>query len=86
MNLEASVAVYMILWWLVLFSVLPMGVISHAEAGVPTVRGGDPGAPVDPKLKHKFITTTWVTAIVFAPIWIAAHFHWISIGMLRFVN
>jgi hypothetical protein len=26
----------------------------------------DPGAPVNPNLKRKFITTTWVSAIVFA--------------------
>ena len=26
--------------------------------------GGDPGSPVNPNLKRKFITTTWVSAIV----------------------
>ncbi|MGH6955205.1 MAG: DUF1467 family protein [Caulobacteraceae bacterium] len=83
MNLETSFAVYMILWWVTLFSVLPVGVISHAEAGVPTVKGGDPAAPVEPKLKKKFITTTWVSALVFVPIWLAAYFHLISLGMLR---
>ena len=83
MNLETSFAVYAIFWWVVLFSVLPMGVVSHAEAGVKTPGGGDPAAPVDPKLKRKFLTTTWVSALLFAPFWLAAHFHWISLGMLR---
>ena len=83
MGLELSFAIYLILWWVVLFSILPVGVISHAEAGTRTPGGGDPGAPVDPKLKRKFITTTWVSAVVFAPIWIAAHFHWVSLAMLR---
>jgi predicted secreted protein len=32
--------------------------------------GGDPGAPVDPKLKRKFITTTWVSALVFVAVWL----------------
>jgi predicted secreted protein len=38
---------------------------------------------VDPKLKQKFITTTWVSALLFAPFWIAVQFHWISLDMLR---
>jgi predicted secreted protein len=83
MGLELSFAIYLILWWVVLFSILPLGVVSHAEAGIRTPGGGDPAAPVNPNLKRKFITTTWVSALVFAPIWIAVHFHWISLAMLR---
>ncbi|HLY79716.1 MAG TPA: DUF1467 family protein, partial [Caulobacteraceae bacterium] len=64
MNLETSLAIYLIVWWVVLFSVLPVGVISHAEAGIKTPGGGDPGAPVNPRLKRKFITTTWVSALL----------------------
>lgn len=60
-------AVYLTIWWTVLFAVLPIGVVSHAEAGIDKGDGGDPGAPVDPKLKRKFFTTTWVAAVV----WIA---------------
>jgi len=83
MSLDMSLALYLIVWWVVLFSVLPMGVVSHAEAGLKTPGGGDPAAPVNPNLKRKFITTTWVSALIFAPFWIAAYFHWISLGMLR---
>jgi predicted secreted protein len=70
-----SVAVYLTVWWVVLFAILPLGVVSHAEAGLDKGDGGDPGAPVDPKLKRKFITTTWVSALVYAPFWLAMHFH-----------
>lgn len=83
MNWETSLATYLIVWWLVLFSVLPVGVVSHAEAGIKTPGGGDPGSPVNPQLKRKFITTTWVSALLFAPFWIAVHFHWLSLGMFR---
>ena len=83
MNLETSFAVYAIFWWVVLFSVLPMGVVSHAEAGLTPPAGGDPASPVEPKLKRKFLTTTWISALLFAPFWLAVHFHWISLGMLR---
>ena len=63
------VAIYLTIWWTVLFVVLPLGVTSYHEAGIDPGDGGDPGAPVDPKLKKKFFTTTWVSAVVFAILW-----------------
>lgn len=65
MNFFSWLAIYLTIWWTVLFAILPIGVTSHAEAGIDKGDGGDPGAPVDPKLKRKFITTSWVSAIVF---------------------
>ena len=70
-----GVAIFLTIWWTVLFAVLPIGVVSHAEAGIDKGDGGDPGAPVDPKLKRKFLTTTWVSAVIFAVIWGLATFH-----------
>jgi predicted secreted protein len=83
MSFETSLAIYLIVWWVVLFSILPHGVVSHYEAGLKPPAGGDPASPVDPKLKRKFITTTWVAALIFAPFWIAVELHWISFGMFR---
>lgn len=57
-------AIYFICWWIVLFPVLSLGARSHSEAGLDLGDGGDPGAPVLPNLKRKFITTTWVAAIL----------------------
>ncbi len=65
-----SISVYLVLWWVVFFAVLPLGVRSHHEAGIDVPGGGEPGSPVDPKLGRKFITTTWITAVVFAVIWV----------------
>ncbi|WP_312164152.1 DUF1467 family protein [Phenylobacterium sp.] len=64
MTIFTGIAIYFTIWWTVLFSVLPIGVTSHAEAGIDKGDGGDPGAPVDPKLKKKFITTTIVATIL----------------------
>jgi predicted secreted protein len=70
-----AVAIYLTIWWTVLFAVLPIGIVSHHEAGIEPVDGGDPGAPVDPKLKRKFITTTWVSAVLFGILWLLLRFH-----------
>ena len=75
MDLVFSVSVYLVIWWVVLFIILPLGVKSHHEAGVEVPGGGDPASPVDPKLKQKFLTTTWVSAIVFAVVWVCYTFH-----------
>jgi predicted secreted protein len=83
MSPGTAFAYYLIFWWIVFFCVLPIGVQSHAEAGIKTPGGGDPGSPVDPKLKKKAITTTWVSALAFAPFYAAMQFHWISLDMFR---
>ena len=59
-----------------------LGVVSHAEAGIDKGDGGDPGAPVDPKLKRKFITTTWVSAVIFAVFWAGMEFHFLHLPPL----
>jgi predicted secreted protein len=79
MDIEESIAVYLTIWWVTLFAILPLGVRSHAEEGIPVPGGGDPASPVNPNLKRKFITTTWVSAIVFAVLWLVLHFHLISL-------
>jgi len=65
-----SIAIFLTIWWTVLFAVLPWGVTSHAEAGIDKGDGGDPGAPVDPKIKQKFLLTTAISVVVFGVIWL----------------
>ncbi len=74
-----SVAIFLTIWWTVLFAVLPLGVTSHAEAGIDKGDGGDPGAPVDPKLKKKFLTTTVVSVVLFAIVWVVIKFGLITL-------
>ncbi|HET9902551.1 MAG TPA: DUF1467 family protein [Xanthobacteraceae bacterium] len=64
MSVTTALAIYFILWWVVLFAVLPWGVRSQAESGE-FFQGTDPGAPVVPHLWAKLAWTTVVTAIVF---------------------
>jgi predicted secreted protein len=60
-----AAAIYFIIWWTVLFAVLPWGVRSQAESGE-VVPGSDPGAPAIPYLKAKLAWTTIVATAVFA--------------------
>lgn len=65
MSLATSIAIYFIIWWVVLFAVLPWGVRSQQEQGA-IAPGSDPGAPARPALKHKLAWTTIIAGIVFA--------------------
>jgi predicted secreted protein len=62
--------IYFVLWWTVLFAVLPFGVRSQEESGE-IVPGSDPGAPAAPKLIAKVLWTTSVTTVIFLVFWAA---------------
>ncbi len=76
MNPLTVVAIYLTIWWTVLFAVLPLGARSHAEDGRAVPGGGEPGSPVVPNMKRKLITTTWVSAIVFALVMLGLWLLW----------
>jgi predicted secreted protein len=79
MSVATCIAVYLTIWWTTLFAVLPLGARSHAEAGIPVPGGGDPSSPVNPNLKRKFVTTTWVSAVLFAVLWLVLYFHLVTL-------
>jgi predicted secreted protein len=65
MSWTTAAAIYFIVWWVVLFAVLPWGVRSQAESG-DIVPGTDPGAPAVPMLMAKLVWTTLIATGVFA--------------------
>ncbi|WP_018185407.1 DUF1467 family protein [Kaistia granuli] len=68
MPIYSILAVYFIIWWLVLFVVLPFGVRTHAEEGN-VVLGTTPSAPANLNLPRKMIITSIISAIVVYGIW-----------------
>jgi predicted secreted protein len=65
MSLTTGLAIYFVVWWIVLFAVLPWGIRSQLESGE-VAPGTDPGAPAVPRLRSKLIWTTVVATITFA--------------------
>ncbi|WP_350334081.1 DUF1467 family protein [Coralliovum pocilloporae] len=56
-------AIYVIVWWIMLFAVLPIGVQTQADAGE-QILGTAPSAPVNPRLGLKALLTSLVAAVV----------------------
>jgi predicted secreted protein len=60
MSWATGVMVYIVIWWIVLFAVLPLGVRKVEKPG----RGQDHGAPERPELLRKAIITSAVAAVL----------------------
>ena len=63
-QISTAVAIYFVVWWLVLFLTLPFGVRSQHEDGV-GAPGTDPGAPILTRMGRKLIWTTIISAIIY---------------------
>jgi predicted secreted protein len=65
-----AVAIYIFIWWIVLFAVLPFGVRTQAEAG-DVVPGTPESAPAKPRILRIFLINTLVASVVFAFVYAA---------------
>lgn len=68
MSVTFAVAVYLIIWWTVLFAVLPIGLRTQGEDGA-VVPGTPESAPTAPRLVRVALLTTVISALVFAALW-----------------
>lgn len=64
MQYASVLAVFFVIWWLSFVAVLPIGTHSHHETGTDIVAGGDPGAPLMPRLGFKLILATVVALVM----------------------
>ena len=74
MGITGSIIVYVLIWWIIFFSILPVGIQSNTEAFREKIEGIDPGAPKNPKIAKKFLITTIITSIIFIVIYYLVEF------------
>ncbi|HVJ51251.1 MAG TPA: DUF1467 family protein [Aliidongia sp.] len=74
MNWFTGIIVYVIIWWLVIFCVLPIGVKPADEAHL----GHDAGAPANPRMGFKVLLTTGITTVLFGIVYYLIVSDWIS--------
>jgi predicted secreted protein len=74
-----GIAIYVVIWWTVIFAVLPFGV--HPISAEDVAKGHAAGAPRQPRVLFKAA----VTSVVAAVIWLI--FYWvIEAGAIRFID
>jgi predicted secreted protein len=81
MSIGSLIALYFIIWWLTLFTVLPFGVRSQQETGE-TVTGSDPGAPAMMRLGRIVLINSCVALVVLALVWIVYIENWFNIDII----
>lgn len=79
MNWIGSIFIYIVLWWVVLFAVLPWGV-RRQENPEP---GHDPGAPALPHIGRKVIATTLITLVLWGIGVVLIQYFGLSLTMLE---
>jgi len=81
MSIGTFIAIYFIIWWVVLFAVLPWGVRSQHESG-DIAPGTEPGAPSVHLVWKKLLWTTIIAGIVYAACYGLYRFNLVPIDWL----
>ena len=75
MNWVTGIVVYALIWWTVLFAVLPVGT---RPADAETTPGGWRGAPANPRILRKALVTTLLATVLWGLAYMLITNDWIS--------
>ena len=84
MSLSFALAIYAIIWWIVLFAILPIGVRTQEEEGDVSPGSAD-SAPHAPRLLAKMLATTVVASIIFAVVYVIIVHKVITLDQIPFL-
>ena len=84
MTLNFAIAIYVVIWWVVLFAMLPIGVRTQAEEGEVSP-GTAESAPHRPRLLPKMLATTVVASLVFAAVYAIVVHRVITLDQIPFL-
>ena len=76
MSITGSLIIYVIIWWIIFFSLLPLDVDrKHKQI----VEGIDKGSPENPRIIKKLIYTTIITSIIFIGIYLLVKYNYFNL-------
>ena len=79
MSLTGSLIIYVLIWWIVFFALLPIDVNREKKQNI---LGIDAGAPENPKIIKKFVYSTLITSIIFIIIFLLVKYEYLNIRNL----
>ena len=65
MSITGGIIIYVNLWMIIFFMVLPFGITNQIDSP-DYQKGTDPGAPVESRMKKKILITTFIATIIFS--------------------
>jgi predicted secreted protein len=69
MSVTLAVAIYVVIWWTVLFAILPIGVRTQGEEGV-IIPGTPASAPARFSVLRTVLLTTLASSLLFGALWL----------------
>ena len=79
MSATGLAIIYIIIWWIVFFAILPIDV--NREKPI-KIEGEDAGSPENPKMLKKFIYCTGITSIIFIIIYLLIKYDYLNLRNL----
>ena len=76
MSITGLAIIYIIIWWIVFFAILPIDV---DRKKLIKVEGEDAGSPENPKMIKKFIYCTVITTVLFIIIYLLMKFEYLNL-------
>ena len=76
MTWVTGIAVYVVLWWLVIFMVLPWG--NRPIEAEDVAKGHAPSAPKKPRMLIKMAVTTVIAGVIWGVVYIIMEAGWIG--------
>ena len=76
MSFTGLAIIYIIIWWIVFFAILPIDV---NRTKIVKIEGEDAGSPENPKMLKKFIYCTGITTILFTLIYLLMKFEYLNL-------
>ncbi len=85
MAFVTSLALYFIVWWLVFFAVLPIGIENEPQDDG-RIKGSSDAAPSNPMIRKKLMMTTLYSALLFSVVWAVFEFEIITFEKLNVIQ
>ena len=79
MSVTGSIILYVLIWWIAFFSILPIDVNRQKTN---KINGEDTGSPENPKMLKKFIYCTGITSIIFIIIYLLVKYEYLNLRNL----
>ena len=76
MSATGLAIIYIIIWWIVFFAILPIDVNRKKTV---KIDGEDPGSPENPKMLKKFLYSTGITTVIFIIIYLLIKFEYLNL-------
>jgi|TARA_B100000902_G_C26401874_1_gene478187 predicted secreted protein len=76
MSITGLAIIFIIIWWIVFFSILPIDVNREKND---KIEGEDSGSPENPKILKKFLYCTGITTVIFAIIYLLIKFELLNL-------